>query len=142
MLEYAAAFHCDRHLGAQPPTRHGFDFWLGTPYSHDEGLCRYAHRRYECPSATREKVAPVPLMMQGERERGRTLAMSRVGTDEAHVFVVILHYVGGAPEQIVEQPVNLETLTARYAVTACLLFSPNRAADNSLSMLAPGLWFA
>lgn len=83
------------HLGQRPqflPSRHGFDSFLGIPFSADNGISSWMffNDSFGGGASAAYHQTPLPLMASA----------------------------AGEPETVVEQPANLGTLTARYVAQA------------------------
>lgn len=123
-LGYETAMFGKWHLGDSShalPTRHGFDTWLGTPYSND--VRWQGHPDYQALQAKRKR---------GELSLKETQQLSELGAkrDEAAFssmstssdwdvpLVESKKRLSGYTDKIIERPVNQETLTKRYTEDA------------------------
>lgn len=99
------------HLGDRPdalPTRHGFDYWLGTPFSNDQDWL-VAHRIGELGSDS-------PVLAQRFQEA--VTDPSRRSSDWSTSLIRSCRSPSRYVDEIVERPAKQETLTKRYTEQA------------------------
>lgn len=98
------------HLGDKPryyPTRHGFDRWLGVPYSNDMDWVRYNDLNAE--SVTEEQVEKIrEEFFESRVDPDRQSSLWNVPLIESEKSGS--EYV----DNVIERPVTQETLTRRY----------------------------
>lgn len=122
-LGYATGIFGKWHLGDRPrylPTRHGFDYWFGIPYSNDMMATLPREERRAAFLDPKIEYWDVPLV----RSRRASDGEAGAGEDEAGAAgdarseAGAAHGDDGIVTEVLEQPADQTTITKRYAEEA------------------------
>jgi len=126
------------HLGDEPdalPTRHGFDYWMGTPYSNDQdwlvardvnGLLSDFSKNFTPEERTRRES-----LRDKFQEQFQQAAIHPDQSSDWNVSLVRSYNSSSAyVDEVVERPAKQETLTKRYTEQAISFIKAHASGDR------------
>ncbi len=131
--DYATACIGKWHLGHLPeflPTRHGFDYYYGIPYSNDMKMNKEAER-CQVPLMRNEEVIEFPAVQSSLTERYTEEAVSFIEANKDRPFFVYLpHTMPHVPLHVSERFTNKSDAGVYGDVIECIDWSTGQILDT------------